>query len=136
MNKLFILDTVILINAMLSPTSGAAVALNKANNSGIIIVSDATLDELFRKVRLPKFEKYLPLKKRLAFFQTLSLLSLNIHPTTIVKACRDPKDDMFLSLAVSTNADCIVTLDGDLLTLNPFQNIPIITPAEFLKLDF
>ncbi len=121
---------------MLSPTSGAAAALNKANNSGIIIVSDATIDELFRKVRLTKFEKYLPLKKRLAFFQTLSLLALNIHPTTIIKACRDPKDDMFLSLAISTNADCIITLDGDLLALHPFQNIPIITPAAFLKLDF
>jgi uncharacterized protein len=43
---------------------------------------------------------------------------------------------MFLSLAISTNADCIITLDGDLLALHPFQNIPIITPAAFLKLDF
>jgi uncharacterized protein len=136
MNKLFILDTVILLNAMLSPASGAAAALNKANSSGIIIVSDATLDELYRKVSLPKFEKYLPLKRRLMFYKTFSLLALNIHPTTIIKACRDPKDDMFLSLAVSTDADYIITLDGDLLALHPFQNIPIITPAEFLKLDF
>ncbi len=136
MNKLFVLDTVILLNAMLSPTSGAATTLKKADSSGIIIVSDATIDELYRKVRLPKFEKYLPLHRRLKFFDTFSLMALNIQPTITIKACRDPKDDMFLSLAVSADADCIVTLDGDLLDLHPFQNIPILTPASFLRLEF
>ena len=67
MNKLFVLDTVILLNAMLSPASGAAVTFKKADSLGIIIVSDSTIDELYRKVRLPKFEKYLPLHRRLAF---------------------------------------------------------------------
>ena len=63
-------------------------------------------------------------------------MALNIQPTITIKACRDPKDDMFLSLAVSADADCIVTLDGDLLALHPFQNVPILTPASFLKLEF
>jgi uncharacterized protein len=136
MNKLFIFDTVVILNAMLSPTSGSFVALQKADSLGTIIVSDATFDELYHKVRLPKFEKYQPLRKRLMFFKEFSLITVNIQPNVTIKACRDPKDDMFLSLAASTNADYIVTLDGDLLALHPFQNIPIVTPAEFLKLDF
>jgi len=47
--------------------------------------------------------------------------------------CRDPKDDMYLELALSGNADCIVTGDPDLQILNPFKNIPIISPKEFLE---
>lgn len=46
--------------------------------------------------------------------------------------CRDPKDDMYLELALSGKADCIITGDPDLLVLNSFENIPIITPKEFL----
>ena len=46
--------------------------------------------------------------------------------------CRDAKDNKFLELAVSGKADCIVSGDADLLVLNPFRGIPILTPREFL----
>ena len=52
-----------------------------------------------------------------------------------MEVCRDPKDDQILELAVSGNADCIVTGDDDLLTLNPFRGIAIITPADFLRVS-
>lgn len=45
--------------------------------------------------------------------------------------CRDPKDDQFLDAVVSGAAACLVTGDKDLLVLQSFQNIPIITPREF-----
>jgi len=47
--------------------------------------------------------------------------------------CLDEKDDKYLSLAVSAKAKAIITGDNDLLILNPFKNISIVTPAEFLK---
>jgi len=50
-----------------------------------------------------------------------------------ISACRDPKDDKFLELAVGGNADLIVTGDNDLLALNPFRGIPILTPDAFLS---
>jgi putative PIN family toxin of toxin-antitoxin system len=46
--------------------------------------------------------------------------------------CRDPKDDKFLEAAIVAQADCIVSGDADLLDLTPFQEIPILRPAEFL----
>jgi len=58
------------------------------------------------------------------FTLTVSLLS--------TKVCRDPKDNKYLELAVAANASCIVTGDQDLLVLNPFRNIPILTSADFL----
>jgi hypothetical protein len=50
-----------------------------------------------------------------------------------IAACRDPKDDKFLELAVNGHADLIVTGDADLLALNPFREIPIISPATFVQ---
>lgn len=47
--------------------------------------------------------------------------------------CRDPKDNKFLELAISGNATCIVSGDSDLLTLNPFRGVAIVTPQEFLR---
>jgi putative PIN family toxin of toxin-antitoxin system len=55
-----------------------------------------------------------------------------IEPKIEITECRDPKDNKFLELAVAGNADCIVTGDNDLLVLNPFRNIRIITPKEFI----
>jgi uncharacterized protein len=53
--------------------------------------------------------------------------------TERIAACRDPTDDKFLELAVNGHADLIVTGDGDLLALNPFRGIPIVTPASFVQ---
>lgn len=50
----------------------------------------------------------------------------------IFVACRDPKDDQFLALAVAANASAIVSGDDDLLVLHPLQGIDILKPAEFL----
>ena len=55
-----------------------------------------------------------------------------VLPTHTVTACRDPKDDKFLEAALATQTDCIVSGDTDLLDLNPFEEIPILRPAEFL----
>jgi putative PIN family toxin of toxin-antitoxin system len=53
--------------------------------------------------------------------------------TEQITACRDPTDDKFLELAVSGQADLIVSGDADLLALNPFREIPIVTPATFVQ---
>ena len=41
---------------------------------------------------------------------------------------------MILELAVSGRADCIVTRDKDLLVLDPFRGIRIVTPEAFLEM--
>jgi len=52
-----------------------------------------------------------------------------------ITACRDPKDDKFLELAVAGRATHIVTGDSDLLALNSFQSIQILPPQSFLELS-
>ena len=48
--------------------------------------------------------------------------------------CRDPDDDKLLETAMMGAADCLVTGDRDLLDMSPFQDIPILSPADFLDL--
>ena len=50
-----------------------------------------------------------------------------------ITACRDAKDNKFLELAVSGKADCIVSGDDDLLVLNSFRGIKILTLREYLS---
>jgi uncharacterized protein len=49
--------------------------------------------------------------------------------------CRDPKDNKFLEVAVSGFADIIITGDRDLIEMNPYRGITILTPSEVLKLS-
>jgi hypothetical protein len=55
-----------------------------------------------------------------------------IDPKIKIAECRDPKDNKFLELAVAGNADCVITGDKDLLILNPFRGIKIISPRDFI----
>lgn len=52
--------------------------------------------------------------------------------TESVEICRDPKDNMILELAICGNADVIVTGDKDLLDLDPFRGIVVVTPQTYL----
>lgn len=53
--------------------------------------------------------------------------------TEKIAVCRDEKDNKFLEVAVSGNANIIITGDLDLLVLNPFQGVEILTPEQFIE---
>ncbi len=55
-----------------------------------------------------------------------------IAPQLTITACRDPKDNKFLEVAVAGRADVIVSGDKDLLVLHPLQGIAIESPRDFL----
>ena len=81
-----------------------------------------------------RFDRYVTREERDEFLASLIGESNLIEITEAVQVCRDPKDDQVLELAVNGNAAYIVTGDADLLVLNPFRGVEIVTPAEFLKL--
>jgi len=58
--------------------------------------------------------------------------SLLVDIDVSITTCRDPKDNKFLELAVSSNAQMIISGDEDLLVLHPFQDIRILSPRQFL----
>jgi uncharacterized protein len=79
-----------------------------------------------------KFERYVTEEERERFLRSLLREARLVEIREKIRACRDPKDDKFLELAVNAEADCIVSGDHDLLMLDPFRGIEILTPSGFL----
>lgn len=128
----FVFDTNVVISALLLPHSLARQALDRALAVGEILVSPETVAELSRVLQRKSFAKYVTEEERIEFLRALVNESVLIEVENPIVACRDPKDDMFLSLAVSGRATCIVSGDEDLLVLHPFQGIAIVSPRDFL----
>jgi uncharacterized protein len=133
MNKLrFVIDTNILVSSILMASSKPDQALKKARKIGFILFSENTFSELKEVLNRRKFDKYILLETRLEFLSKIKLESELIEVMETIDLCRDPKDNKFLELAVSGNADFIITGDEDLLVLNTFRNIEIISVNDFL----
>lgn len=128
----WVIDTNVLISRLLLPSGVAARAVDHALARGVLLVSDATLSELATVLSRRKFDRYVTVAEREKFIFLLGGVARCVTITTPIVMCRDPRDDKFLQLALSGNADAIVTGDADLLALNPFHGIAIVTPAEFL----
>ena len=128
-----VIDTNVFISALLIKKSLPFQVVNIAFKQGIILYSDATFTELQRVLARRKFDKYMSLEERNIFLFKLANECESVEIQAEIKACRDVKDDKFLELAVNGNAELIVTGDSDLLVLNPFRGIEIITPEVFVS---
>ena len=133
MIKIFVFDTNSLISANLSPDSVNRKAYDRAREIGIPVYSNSTLAEFAETLLRTKFDKYISVEKRLEAIAAYEKRGQLIGVSVNIDLCRDPKDNKFLELAYEAGAACIITGDTDLLVLNPFEEIPILTAAEFLK---
>jgi putative PIN family toxin of toxin-antitoxin system len=91
------------------------------------------LAELRIVVRCPKLAPYIPPASIEPFLEQVASVATGVEIPTSIRACRDPRDDKFLEVAVHGRADLIVTGDRDLLDLHPFRGIAILTPADYLE---
>lgn len=128
-----VFDTNVLVSAMLIPASVPDRAFAGAIRAAQVMISPLTLKELSEVLARPRIAKYIDPDDRDDVLNSLSQRAHSIDPTVSIQACRDPKDDKFLELAVAGQADYIVSGDDDLLDLNPFQGVEILSPAEFLN---
>ena len=132
--KRVVFDTSTLISAVLKPQSVPAQALSWAWEVAELIVSEATLLELQTVLGRDRFDAYRALAARQEFFVNYQAMTSLVEVSAEVQACRDPKDDKFLSLAVAGGASLIVSSDEDLLTIGQYEGIHILRPVAFLAL--
>jgi putative PIN family toxin of toxin-antitoxin system len=99
------------------------------------LLSPEMMGELVGVIRRPKFKKYLKVEDLKRFEKLIETDTIPIVASHKLSICRDPKDNMLLECALSSEIkpDFIVTGDEDLLILKSFHDIPIITPKEFLN---
>lgn len=127
-----VMDTNVLVSAMLSSHSTPGQALQLAARIGDLLVSDATGLEAEEVIRRPKLDGLVSRTARAEFLVAHREAAKLVTIVSRIEACRDKNDDKFLDLAVDGRADAIVTGDDDLLALNPFRGVRILTPRQFL----
>ena len=127
-----VLDTNAVISWIIWPNSTAGRAVRLAMEASRVLASQATMTELTDVLSRRKFDAYVTVEERQTFFRLLFGAVDMVSVLPVIRACRDPKDDKFLELAVGGGAGVIITGDADLLALHPFRGIDIVTPAVYL----
>lgn len=129
----YVLDTSVIVSALLLPRSVPRQAFGRAFSQGVVLVSDATINELDTVLRRSRFDRYVAEADRLQFLARFIQDATVVEVNEVITNCRDSKDNKFLELAVSGNALCIISGDNDLLSLNPLRDIAIVTPQAFIR---
>jgi len=128
-----ILDTSCYVSALLSDSGASAKILELIIEEDIFnFYTSDIIDELKKVLARDKFR--LEKEKQEHFTHLIEETSFKVSKLDEfdAKACRDPNDDKFLSLAKQIDADFIITLDEDLLVLKIINKSKIVTPAKFL----
>jgi putative PIN family toxin of toxin-antitoxin system len=127
-----VVDTNVVLSGILFAGSVPAEALLKAQ-AATILTSEATRHELAEVMGRSRFDRYIERDLRQRLVEEYINASVAVDIPYPIHACRDPRDDKFLELAVHGRADAILTGDLDLLALHPFYGIDILTPAAYLR---
>jgi uncharacterized protein len=130
-----VLDTNVLIRALLKPSGTVAPVLDNLRQGAFIaLYSSDLLQEIIEVLGRPRFRT----KYRIQSEDVETLIALlvlrgeEVIPQRKIEVCRDPKDNKVLEAAVEGRADAIVSGDKDLHVLHPFEGIPVLTPRDFL----
>ena len=129
-----VIDTNVLISALLKANSGPASIVSLWRSGEVeLVVSLEVIDEIARVLDYPK------IKKRVSSEEAARFLTLLYTSATIVQSNEkvaavdaDPDDNKFVALALASGAEYIVSGDAHLLDVGTYQDIEILTPAQFI----
>jgi putative PIN family toxin of toxin-antitoxin system len=132
-----VVDTNVLVSALILPHGSVGpVLLRLRVGQYTLLYAQPLLEELVDVLNRPRIHHKYGLSQD-DIQSVVALIMLRgeaVAPELRIVACRDPKDDKFLEVAVAGRADVIVSSDQDLLALHPFETIPIVRPADFLTM--
>ena len=135
MSKRIVIDTNVYVSRLIRPVSIPGLAVIKAVRQDQTLISMQIWMELRTVLQRPKFARFIRPGLLEPFLNDVWMAAQSVVISSPIHACRDPRDDKFLEVAVHGRADAIVTGDADLLALNPFRGIAILSPAAYLDLQ-
>lgn len=132
-----VLDTNILVRVFATSRPGAGADIVRRLRAGeyTAVYSLALLEEVVEVLSRPRMRRKYGVSEEdiKALLDMVFLRCDLVVPTESVDACRDVKDNKVLEVALAAGVDYVVTADRDLLVLDPFCGIGIITPSAFLE---
>jgi putative PIN family toxin of toxin-antitoxin system len=132
-----VVDTNVLVRAVIRPQGTVGpVLLRLRQGEYTLLYAWPLLEELIDVLDRPRIRaKYRLTDQDIQTVVGLILLrGEGVTPAKRITACRDPKDDKFLEVAVAGKADIIVSGDEDLLALHPYVGIPYRLAGAFLRM--
>jgi len=130
--KRIVLDTNVLISALRWGGNPRRIFDKVIDRDLLLCVSKQTLSELERVMDYPKFE--FTAQERAEFLSVLTEIAILVEPQERIQLIvEDATDNMFLECAVEAGADFLISGDKHLLSLKEYQNVKLISPADFLS---
>lgn len=98
----------------------------------MLALSSAVDAEIADVLSRPKFARAISPLRRQRFLTILRSVAVWFETAERVTDSRDDKDNKYLELALAAGAEIIVSGDQDLLVLDPWRGVRILTPADYL----
>lgn len=131
-----VIDTNVLISALIGPTSVPAQVLDLIASQTIMpFMSAETQSELYRVLGYKKIQKALEItpEKAQELAESIVLNCQMIHSDMAVMVIEeDESDNRYIEVALAAKAAYVITGDHHLLKLEEYSGIEILTPAQFL----
>ncbi len=129
---LVVIDTNLIISAVLSPSGAAGAVVNLWKRGFLqLVVSDYIVKEYLMVLARGNLTDR-QMRHWAKWFTHPSKVT-EVQPPLRVTASRDPQDNPFLEAAVTGKAEYLITRDNDLLVLESYKSVQILTPADFLN---
>ncbi len=134
MPKTIVLDSNLIVSAILNPEGIFALAIDLADRNFDIVRSKDTTHELVDVMRRAKFDRFATVEDRVfrvqTYIEATRLITVNVQ----VGDCSDPKDNKFLELAIAAKAAVIISGDKKhLISMSPYRGIAIIRVRDFVE---
>ncbi len=127
---MIVIDTNLWISYTLLPDSALGIKIGSLLERYPYAFSAATFTELTDVMMRPKFDRFTSAEHRGEVLRKIAQGAQWFNPLTTIIDCRDAKDNKFLELAIEADAIYLITGDQDLLVLNPYRGVAIITVGE------
>ena len=123
------------VSRYLTPGGAVAARLRRVVRSARfeVIFSEELRNEVSEVIQRDKFRRFIKPEELRRYLRQVRSYKLH-RVTSVVTACRDPKDNYLLALSLDSQADYLLTGDKDLLVLQRFGTTEIITWTQVTSL--
>lgn len=127
-----VVDTNVIVSALGFGGRPLEALLQTFDDDRQLIASEETLSELERVMDY----EHLPFTRteRIQYPTLLRLEAEIVDPEDSITRVRDADDDKFLECAIEGDAEYLVSGDEDLLDLQSYEGVDIVTPDEFVEI--
>lgn len=131
---MIVFDASCIVSATFDREGTPSKALRQALGHDTVALSAPVLREVVDVLNRPKLSHFVDSELRDEILGLIRRRGARFSPIVRVAECRDAKDDKYLELALASGASTIVSSDADLLVLDSWRGVRILTPRAYRDL--